>query len=264
MAKNAGKGFLRISFLVLMLFVSFMFLKPASVQAAKLKTSAKPKFTNASAYMYNKVCLKWGKVTGAKKYVIYRAKINPGSGKNGSWKKWAETTKTSIKKKATGDYKYRVRAISGSIKSKYSNPIRIFAANAKITDIGFDGAHINFRLLIGNKTKSDMGFVKNEAASNYSQYTIYAVDTQTGRIVNQWGGNLVPVGAGIAMLVNAGKTQSIYISSDYVSASQYNSVRNCTFLVTAIFYPNPYTEPMNTALALACTTTATDCAIAGK
>lgn len=264
MLKNSRKGFLRISFLMVMLAAAFVFLKPVSAQAAKLSPSAKPKFANTSAYMYDKVYLKWGKITGAKKYVIFRAKVNPNTGGIGAWKKWAETTNTSIKKKATGDFKYRVRAVSGSTKSKYSKAIRIFAASAKITDIGFDGSHINFRILINNKTKSEMGFVLNEAARNYVQYTIYALNKKTGDIVKKWGGNLAPVGTGWAMEVNAGKIQSIYITSDTVTAAQYNSVKNCKFLVTASFYPNPYTEPISTALAVACTRTASESAIAGK
>ena len=134
MRKRSKKHLVSVVLLLLILAVGV--LKPAPVQAASFK-NAKPKIdTKKSAYLNNKIYLKWSKVSGAKKYEIQRAKINPSTGKAGKWVKWKTVKKTQIKTKGSGDYKYRVRAVKGKTKSKWSPAKRIFAASATITNVG--------------------------------------------------------------------------------------------------------------------------------
>ena len=63
------------------------------------------------------ITIKWGKISGAKQYYVYR-KVS------GSWKRIATTTKTSytdtaVKKSAGKTYSYTVRAVNGSLASPY-------------------------------------------------------------------------------------------------------------------------------------------------
>ena len=65
---------------------------------------------------YESLKISWSKVTGAKKYYIYRA-----SSKSGEYKKIASTTKLSYSDKKINQnktYYYKVRAVSGDAKSK--------------------------------------------------------------------------------------------------------------------------------------------------
>ncbi len=63
--------------------------------------------------------IKWGKISGAKQYYVYR-KVS------GSWKRIATTTKTSytdtaVKKSAGKTYTYTVRAVNGSLASPFGS-----------------------------------------------------------------------------------------------------------------------------------------------
>ena len=234
-----------------------------TTMAASFKT-LQPKLTKASAYNNGKVYLKWTKVNGAQKYEVYRAYINPSTGKATSWKKWTTTTKLYVSIKATGDYKYRVRAVKGSTRSKWSVAKRVFAAKGRITNVGFDGRHLNFRILITNSTKSKMGFMINRITG--SQIKIYAVNKSSGKVVKTWNGDLIPAGGDMvyASVVNAGKSQSIYIQSTSMSAADYAKYKKYKFLVVSSFYPNPEVEPISTQMALSCTASAADSSIAAK
>ena len=263
-------------------FILFLLIALAAaicVQAAPAEAASfaksKPVITKESAYLNGQVYLKWTKVKGAKKYEIQRAVIKPKTGKTGAWKKWKTTSKLSVKVKDSGDYKYRVRAINKSgTTSKWSKAKRIFAANAKITHIGYtepemlfgvklSEGELDLRVLVTNKTKSPMGFL----VSGYyvgSQHTIKAINKSTGKVVKSFKAYLDPgTVSGIAKQVNPGKSQSIYIYAD-VSAEEWAAVKNCKFLVTSSFYPNPEVEPISTQMAVAYTKNAADSSVAAK
>lgn len=117
---------------------------PASVPAVSAKTkSAKTlkKPTKLKAKMLtdfeveddgarNPVSLSWKKVKNAKKYEIYRAKLNSnGKGKFKKLKAVKKNTYTDKTVKGGVYYKYKVRAVNGKKKSKFS------AATSKIGSI---------------------------------------------------------------------------------------------------------------------------------
>ena len=266
------KGKMLFPLLAMLAVLCFACLIPAPAYAAKLNTAAKPAFSDRSGYMDGKVYLKWGKIAEAKEYVIFRAKVNPKTGKIGSWSKWAETTKAYIRKKASGDYKYRVRAVNGKVRSKYSKAIRIFAADSVIGSVRYSQADSKMliNLKVTNMTKSEMRFMKNKAASNYNQYRVQALNPNTGSIVKTLKGNLyvntiAPVGtANNSSVVNAGMTRTVFVQSAVISKSVYDSIKNCKFLVTAVFYPNPAAESNTDFLTISCTKNAAESFTAGK
>lgn len=244
--------------LVLQMLLIASLLIPASAQAASY-----PFLAQESAYVNGSVRLKWSGVDGATGYVVYRAQVNPSTGKIGSWKKWAVTKNTFVNKKDIGDYVYCVRAFRGSKFSKASPVKRIFAANAVVTHRGYDGSRLNFRILVANRTSSPMGFLINSVLGVQNQ--IYALNRSTGKIVKSWPGNLVPAGAGgYAVVVNPWKTQSIYIQSPSMTSSEYSKYRGCRFIVACSFYPNPNVEPLTTQLAFACSGLKSESSVASK
>ncbi|MBQ6385719.1 MAG: hypothetical protein IJJ38_06095 [Lachnospiraceae bacterium] len=257
--------------LLILLILVMSALAPVTVQAASFKKS-KPKITKTSAYLNKKVSLKWSKVKKAKKYEIQRAKINPSTGKTGKWKKWKTVKKNYIKTSATGDYKYRVRAVKGKTKSKWSAAKRVFAARAKITHMGytepdvFFGVTLHegklaFRVLVKNSTKSPMGFV--ESGSRFQdQNTVYAINKSTGKKVKSWEAYL-DAGTGIAKMVNPGKSQSLYFYS-FVTAEEWARYKNCKFMIASSFYPNPEVEDISTQMAISYTKNVSESSIAVK
>lgn len=252
----------------LIIFMFLLLIIPG--YSTKASAMGKPKLNILSAYMNDSVYLKWNKVKGAKKYEIQRAKINPNkANKVGKWKKWKTTKKTSIKKKGSGDYKYRVRAIKGSKKGGWSKAKRIFGATGSITNVIYDepttlwGMYIEgqltFRLLINNKTQSQMGFVKSG-----SQGTIYALDPSTGKTMKSWPAYLyIAESYGYAKQINANQEASVYFYCR-MSQEEREQYKNAKFLVTASFYPNPWVESISSQMAITCTNNIKESAIAGK
>ena len=247
-------------------------LAPVSVHAASI-TSAKPKFDKSCAYLNKTIYLKWSKIKGAKKYEIQRAKISPSKGKPGKYAKWKVVKKNYIKVSGSGDYRYRVRAISGTQKSKWSVSKRIFGASAKITHFGYTKPDvmfgvtlhegiIEFRVLVNNKTSSPMGFV--ESGSRFGeQANLYAINKKTGKRVKKWEAD-VDIDTGIAKQVNANKSQSLYFTVYGVPLEEWNKYKNCKFMLTSAFYPNPEVEGIDTQMAIACSKSITDSSVAAK
>ena len=269
MKRNAAKKGFMLSFFILLLIVTCFFAS-VSAQAASFKKS-KPNINKTSAYLNDTVYLTWTKVSGAKKYEIQRAKINPKTGKTGKWKAWATTKKTAVKKKASGDYKYRVRAVKGKTKSKWSSAKRIFGATARITNIGYtepdiflgvvlSSGYLEWRVTVNNKTSSPMGFVKTGTRFK-NQNTLYAINKTTGKVVHLWEGRLDTTG--VAKMVEAGKTQSLSFYA-YVTPEEWAKYKGCKFMVSSSFYPNPEVEPISTQMAIAYTANYADASIAAK
>jgi len=89
---------------------------PADAHAAS-KAPAAPKITKASVYDNNNVKLTWGKVSGAKKYEVWR------KAGNGKYKKIVTTAKRTYQNKKLAyatKYTYKVKAVGKSSKSKFS------------------------------------------------------------------------------------------------------------------------------------------------
>lgn len=108
---------------------------PASVPAVSAKTKAaktlkkptklKAKISTSIDIMnggdHNAVSLSWKKVKNAKKYEIYRAKLNSnGKGKFKKLKAVKKNAYTDKTVKGGTYYKYKVRAVNGKKKSKFS------------------------------------------------------------------------------------------------------------------------------------------------
>lgn len=268
--KKKTLSLLLLSFMILSGVLISSAIEPVQSKAASL---GKPKYVKAScSYTNNKVCLTWTKVKGAKKYQIYRAKLNPKTGKNGKWTKWAASKKTYIKKKTSGDFRYRVRAIRGKKTGAWSKSIRIFAATGKIIQMSYTdnsifgvdlGSKLNYRILISDKTKSPMGFV--ESGTRFGgQCSIYAKNPGNGAILKKWDGYLRATGSNIgAMQVNALKTQYLDFYA-FISPSEWETYKNCIFMATNSFYPNPKVEPIKNVMAITTYNNGTASAIAGK
>ena len=259
----------RLFALLLMLMIICISV-PVPAQAASIKNK-KPKITKDSAYLNNKVYLKWTKVAGAKKYEIQRAKINPKTGKTGKWTKWKATKKTYIKKEASGDYKYRVRAVKGKTHSKWSAPKRVFAANAYITKMTYtppeylfgvlmSRGYLTFRVLVNNKTKSPMGFLDSYMIGE--QNTVYALSS-SGKKLKTWHADVDTQG-GIAKQVNANSKQSLYFEIYDFTEAEWAKYKGCKFMITSSFYPNPEVEPTSTQMALGYTKKVSESSIAAK
>ncbi len=241
------------SIFLVMLAVTFFLIMPGKAQAASFEKS-QPKIQKAQ-YLYNSVSLQWSKVTGAKKYVIERREMNPKTGKYGNYKAWATTTKTSIVKKATGDCQYRVQAVKGKSKSKWSASKRVFAACAKIVDRTYEaGGFLTIKVQITNKTKSSMGISKGfEECSTvlFLNKKGKKVDSYTGKL---YSGNIYTDDNYLTDTIPANKTKTIYLRSSVSSLAWMNfpmvanptDLQNHAMKIVTKFNPNPYKE--NTTL----------------
>lgn len=178
---------MQIPCLVIALSLMFLLLLvPQSAKAASLSKKAKPKFVVTSCkYSQGKVTLKWKKLKGAQKYIVYRA-----TKKNGKYKKFASTRKLTITKKSTGEFYYKVQAVKGKVKSKQSAPVHIFA--------GYGNIYQSFRTSVGgfyyrtiyyaafmNETKKTMTIAEGATC------TFYQYDPKTGKMTELTTGEVV-------------------------------------------------------------------------
>ena len=247
-----NKKIVKRSALLLLLFMSvFFILSPKTARAASL-TKSTPKITKAY-YIYNSVQLQWKKVTGAKKYKIYRRVMNPKTGKYGKWKYWAATAKTSIKKKATGDCQYRIIAVNGKKHSKWSAKKRIFAACAKILDKTYEsGGFVTIKVKITNKSGSPMGLMKAYVDdSRKSQIQFYKnskkVDTYSG---DWYSGNIWTDDGYVTDTIPAKSSKTLYLRTSIASTTWWNypmfgdvtDLEHHVMKIVSKFYPNPSKE----------------------
>jgi len=249
---------LTFSFLVLLLCIC-TFSKPAS--AASFKNSKPVLLKNYSSYSNGKIVLTWKKVAGAKKYEVWRS-----TKKNTGYKKFAVVKNNKLQKKASGVYYYKVRAVKGSVKSKFSVPRRFFSANGIITNKGFNGTDgLWLRVKITNKTAKPMYFL---GATN-SFPTIYLVKKSTKSVVGKINGYLStdndPYGISIGSMKKIAKysTASLYFRTwNYALYNTYSQNPSAyQFLISMPFYDS---GSATTAWALACTEKAAGSALAGR
>ena len=108
-----------------------------------------------------------------------------------------------------------------------------------------------------------MGFVESGTRFDM-QSTIYAVNKTTGKIMKKWAADLDTGSlSAIAKVVEAKKKQTIYIEAT-VTAEEWAKYKNCKFMVTTSFYPNPEVEPLTTQMAIAYGRAVADSAVAAK
>ena len=240
------------SFLLIMLAAAFFFLAPRTAEAASIK-NAKPKITKGQ-YLYDRVSLKWTKVAGAKTYEIQRREMNPKTGKFGKYKAWTKTSATSVVKKASGDYEYRVRAVKGKTSSKWSSPKRVFAAYAKILERSYEAAgYLTIKVEITNKTKSPMGLMKGLIDDTRKSEILFLdkkgkkVDTYHGDL---YSGSIWTDDNYLTDEIPASKTKIIYLRTnistmtwwDYSYLIQPSDLEHHVMKIVTRFYPNPNKE----------------------
>lgn len=113
---------------------------------------AAPKISSATNTTSG-VKLTWGKVTGAKKYYVYRKTTN------GDWKKLATVTSTSYTDKSANSgttYQYRIRAISDNNNSAYGASIsKRFLSAPKLTKISASSSGVK---VTWDKVKGAKGY----------------------------------------------------------------------------------------------------------
>ena len=245
-AKRIWRWFLPV------LAMALFFVMPGAANAASFKDS-KPTIKKAE-YLYDSVSLQWTKVSGAKSYEIQRRMMNPGTGKYGSYKTWTKTSKTSVVKKATGDYQYRVRAVKGTAHSKWSSPKRVFAAYAKIMDKSYEaGGFLTIEVKITNKTKSPMGLMKGYIDdTRKSEIRFYnakgkKVDTYHGDL---YSGSIWTDDNYMTDEIPANKSKTIYLRTSISTMAWWNyptiadptNLQHHGMKIVTIFYPNPNKE----------------------
>ena len=206
---------------VIVLGLVFALAMTSQAQAASFSTKAKPKLiTKSCSYTNGKVTLKWKKIKGATKYIVYRS-----TKKGSSYKKFKTVKKkTTLTKKSVGEYYFKIRAFKGKKKSKYSKPVHLFSAwgnyfNIFRTSFNFGGGRTAFNAAISNESKKTMTFKKS------STYTIQEIDKKSGKVVTSWDASIGDENCTIAK----GKEGMITIStsgilSDPVEGHYYNLV----------------------------------------
>ena len=247
------------SLFLVMFIMSLFIVVPETASAASFKDS-KPTIKKAQ-YLYDSVSLQWSKVSGAKSYEIQRSKMNPKTGKFGSYKLWATTTETSIVKKATGDCQYRVRAVSGKKTSKWSAPKRVFAAYAKIVDRTLEaGGFLTIEVKITNKTNSPMGLTKGYVDDSLKSEIQFF--TKKGKKVDVYHGDLYSGSIWdddnyMTDEIPANKTKTIYLRTSMSTMAWWDysylgmdpsDLEHHVMKIVTKFYPNPYVE--NTTMKL--------------
>lgn len=205
---------------VLIAFVMMFAAFTTDVNAASNIKKAKPKFVVSQCYYANgqtcKAALKWNKVKGAKKYIVYRA-----TSKTGKYKKFTTTKKLTVSKKSKGEYYYKVQAVDGKKKSKMSDPVHLFPASGQIvrrmvTSMNFGGTKTTLWVISKNDSKKTMIFPAKNSA-----YTICVVNKNTGEVVSEYAvDNVEDYMNGTPHKIAKGKDDS----SDFLVVSTYGVI----------------------------------------
>lgn len=256
----------RLIALVLMLTLVCSALMPA--QAAAF-TAKKPAFKATCGYENGKVVLKWSKVSGATRYEVYRSLK-----KTGSYAKFATVTTNSLRKATTGMYFYKVRAVNKSKqKSKFSNPVQIFAANALLTNIGFNSTGwvgsmgTLCSVKITNKSKKDMQFL-----GGYAQHaTLYLMNRKTKKVAGQQemqlntNNDIYGISISDGITVKAKSSQTLWFHMMYYTLwTQYSANPDSYYwMITIPFYPGNGNEDLG-LMSITATAKASGSSVAGR
>lgn len=119
---------------------------------------------------YQKIAMEWEPVPGAESYEIYRS-----SALRGTYTEFATTKETAYKEEAGGDYYYKVRAVKGDQKSRWSMTVRIFGAGGYVSDMFYDdNGFTHFKVRVINRTDKDLYFY-GQGLYNPAQAELYSV-----------------------------------------------------------------------------------------
>ena len=246
---------LRVLTLTLAMTLLFGLLLEAPALAAGISSKQPTIKTTESGYVNGALVLKWSGVSGASSYEIFRS-----STRNGSYKKFATSRKTGLTKKTTGEFYYKVRGVKVSQKSRFSDPVHVFAANGVITDLGFSGVKgIQLRVLVSNKSNRKMSFI----ATNLG--TIYLIDRSTGEVVGNFYASLdLPAGSYVIM-VGAKQQQAVWVNSYAANLwmTYQSNPSRYAWLLALPFNPGDGSAVVDT-FALAVGERASDSAVAAK
>lgn len=170
--------------------------KTKSAKTLKKPTKLKAKISTSIDIMnggdHNAVSLSWKKVKNAKKYEIYRAKLN--SNGKGKFKKLKAVKKNAYTDKTINGgvyYKYKVRAVNGKKKSKFSaatskvgymdKPILAAELNEDCTAVKVEwiksGGAIAYKLYKSTDKGKSYKLLKNSASFKKKDGYYYYEDT---------------------------------------------------------------------------------------
>lgn len=173
--------------------------------AADTESSAslkKPEIT-AKPSGYESIKVSWKKVSGAKKYEVYRA-----SSKSGEYKKIASIEKLTYSDKKISQnktYYYKVRAVSGSTRGKYSNiKSAKIATKLSLKSIPAYSGQPYVEVCDGNPSFSAR--MKSAAKESYETYSKLDSKKRPQAAIASIGRDLMPEGEreGIGMVKPAG------------------------------------------------------------
>ena len=122
---------IRIICILMLLMVAAAFMMPQKTYAAS--RIGKVKTVKVASYDYNKARISWSKVKGAKKYQIYRA--TKKSGKYRKVRTVSSKSRSCINSGLTTGktYYYKVRAVKGKKKGKFSKVRSVKPALKKVS-----------------------------------------------------------------------------------------------------------------------------------
>lgn len=162
------KTHIRIVCILMLMMVAAVFTMPQETYAAS--KIGKVKTVKVVSYDYNKARISWSKVNGAKKYQIYRA-----TKKSGKYKKVrtvSSKTRSCINSGLTTGktYYYKVRAVKGERKGRFSKVKSVKPALKKVTglavrmnsdydiSVSWKGVNGAGKYIVYRSTKKDSGY----------------------------------------------------------------------------------------------------------
>ena len=109
-----------------------------------------------------KVRLQWREVHGAEKYQVYRSESAKGK-----YKLFAETKLPELKKKADGEFFYKIRAVRGDLVSRWSRTLHIYSVGGYIEKVRHDeNGFTSFTVRVSNYTDRPIYFYGTELYDN--------------------------------------------------------------------------------------------------
>lgn len=128
----------------------------------------KPKITSAQSVSYNSACIKWGKVTGAESYIVYRSTDNK------TWKKLTTTKAVSYTDKGLTCgtvYYYTLRASAGGKTSGYNSGVAVKPVPATPKISSATGKATNTVAVTWNKVAGASGYILYRSSKSTSGWT---------------------------------------------------------------------------------------------
>jgi len=153
---------------IFILTLAMMIVLPDEVSAAT-KTPGKVTLSSVASSDYNAIKISWKKSTNAKKYEVYRATSKTGKYSKVVTTKYRTYTNKSLTTGKT--YYYKVRAVNGSKKGKFSS---VKAATPSLKSVGA------FKVEQGSYTSAALTWNKVNGANGYQ---LFRASTKEGSYV---------------------------------------------------------------------------------